>query len=90
MYEICNYCGYIKLNRSKFQKDLNELSRRLEKSLTKHRTAMPQQYEVMEFLRSNAWLLSGFAGGKLIRYWSVNVSEFSFGRTKTCRRNYTR
>ncbi|WKY04918.1 hypothetical protein Q1695_005715 [Nippostrongylus brasiliensis] len=66
---ICNYRGYVKLNRSQFDKDLQELRRGLEKKLLgKTDSVIPDADEMSSFLRENAWLLSGFAAGWLIGF----------------------
>ncbi|KAL6740562.1 hypothetical protein Aduo_013906 [Ancylostoma duodenale] len=67
---VCNYRGYVKLNRSKFEQDLRDLRRGLEKNLLgeSSRPAMPDEEEVSNFLRSNAWLLGGFAAGWLLGF----------------------
>ncbi|XGW32239.1 hypothetical protein V3C99_010434, partial [Haemonchus contortus] len=66
---VCNYRGYVKLNRTKFEKDLLELKRGLEKNLLgKPETMVPDQEEIGSFLRSNGWLLSGFLAGWLLGF----------------------
>ncbi|KHJ83381.1 hypothetical protein OESDEN_16922 [Oesophagostomum dentatum] len=66
---VCNYRGYIKLNRSKFEKDLRDLRRGIEQNLLGDtRPNMPDEEDVSDFLRSNAWLLGGFAAGWLLGF----------------------
>ncbi|KAK6034221.1 hypothetical protein COOONC_28274 [Cooperia oncophora] len=67
--KVCNYRGYVKLNRTKFEKDLMDLKRGLEKNLLgKPDSMIPNEEEIGGFLRSNAWLLSGFAAGWLLGF----------------------
>ncbi|VDM57597.1 unnamed protein product [Angiostrongylus costaricensis] len=68
LFQVCNYRGYIKLSRSKFEEELDSLRRSLEDNLGRRRSVVPSQYEVNDFLRSNVWLLSGFAAGWLIGF----------------------
>ncbi|KAE9420942.1 hypothetical protein Angca_000236, partial [Angiostrongylus cantonensis] len=68
LFQVCNYRGYIKLSRSKFEEELDSLRRSLEDNFGRRRSIVPSQYEVNDFLRSNVWLLSGFAAGWLIGF----------------------
>ncbi|KAK6750236.1 hypothetical protein RB195_002308 [Necator americanus] len=70
IFLVCNYRGYIKLNRSKFERDLRELKEGLERNLLgeSSRPVIPDEKEVSNFLRSNAWLLGGFAAGWLLGF----------------------
>ncbi|KAK5978982.1 hypothetical protein GCK32_011460 [Trichostrongylus colubriformis] len=67
--QVCNYRGYVKLNRTKFEKDVLDLKRGLEKKLLgKTESMIPDEQEIGSFLRSNAWLLTGFAAGWLLGF----------------------
>lgn len=59
----------MKLNRSRFEKDLRDLRKGLEKNLLgKSESVIPDAEEMGNFIVSNAWLLSGFAAGWLIGF----------------------
>uniref|UniRef100_A0A1I7WSY2 FUN14 family protein n=1 Tax=Heterorhabditis bacteriophora TaxID=37862 RepID=A0A1I7WSY2_HETBA len=64
---FCNYRGYIKLNRSKFESDLEKLSRGIKREL-RGKSSVINDEDVSNFLYSNAWILGGFAAGWLIGY----------------------
>ncbi|GMR33601.1 hypothetical protein PMAYCL1PPCAC_03796, partial [Pristionchus mayeri] len=67
-FQFCNYRGYIKLNRSKIEKDLRDIKRRVESELTGKSQFEMDANKMSSFVSSHAYLLSGFAAGALLGY----------------------
>ncbi|PAV64947.1 hypothetical protein WR25_10561 [Diploscapter pachys] len=66
---FCNYRGYIKLNRSEFEKDVRALRQEIEKELYGRSSNIDiKESDVTNFLTANRWLLGGFAAGWLLGY----------------------
>ncbi|PIO62290.1 hypothetical protein TELCIR_16159 [Teladorsagia circumcincta] len=78
--EICNYRGYVKLNRTKFEKDLQDLKRGLEKKLRgKPESMIPDQEEVSQsFLVSREPLITLSDPKELSSYmlWQLHNRTF--------------
>ncbi|GMT03041.1 hypothetical protein PENTCL1PPCAC_25215, partial [Pristionchus entomophagus] len=67
-FQFCNYRGYIKLNRSKIEKDLRDLKGSIERELYGKSQFEMDKGKVGSFVTSHAYLLSGFAAGALLGY----------------------
>ncbi|CAD5207740.1 unnamed protein product [Bursaphelenchus xylophilus] len=66
--QFFNYRGYIKLNKSQFQQDLDDISDNLRAQFGATRSAVPSSRELDDFVTKNAYLFTGFIGGSLIGY----------------------
>jgi len=66
LLQVANYNGWIKLNQSKFSRDVEKIRRSLDKEFFGNSNDLPGQREVTQFVSENAYLLGGFAAGTLI------------------------
>ncbi|GMT33939.1 hypothetical protein PFISCL1PPCAC_25236 [Pristionchus fissidentatus] len=67
-FQFCNYRGYIKLNRSKIEKDLKDLKGSIERELYGKSQFEMDKNKIGSFVSSHAYLLGGFAAGSLLGY----------------------
>uniref|UniRef100_A0A914V9G3 Uncharacterized protein n=1 Tax=Plectus sambesii TaxID=2011161 RepID=A0A914V9G3_9BILA len=61
-----NYKGYIKLNQSKFSRDIERVRRHLDREFFADSNDLPGERELTQFVSENAYLLGGFAAGILV------------------------
>ncbi|CAD5205877.1 unnamed protein product [Bursaphelenchus okinawaensis] len=66
--QFFNYRGYIKLNKSQFQQDLDDITDHLRSQLGATKSSLPSSRELDDFVTKNAYLFTGFIGGSLIGY----------------------